>query len=130
MTPDIIFDIDPDIGGYMVYDISDMVTRYRVCTRYMYPISARSYVSCPDIGSPRKKTDIMIVTRTLSGMSRYRVTRVPDIGEKPDIGFGKVPDAPRPEGTRAGPQPRSEAPSPRTERPGPGPVIRRLGASQ
>ena len=31
-TPDIDPDIDPDIG-YMVYDIGDMMTRYRVCTR-------------------------------------------------------------------------------------------------
>jgi hypothetical protein len=37
-TPDIVPDINPDIR-YKVYDISDMMTRYRVCTRYRYPIS-------------------------------------------------------------------------------------------
>jgi hypothetical protein len=39
-TLDIVPDIDPDIR-YVVYDIGDMMTRYRVCTRYRYrdPIS-------------------------------------------------------------------------------------------
>ncbi len=37
-TPGIVPDIDANIR-YVVYDISDMMTRYRVCTRYRYPIS-------------------------------------------------------------------------------------------
>ena len=39
-TPDIVPDINPDIR-YVVYDIGDTMTRYRVCTRYRYPISGQ-----------------------------------------------------------------------------------------
>ena len=39
-SPDIVPDIDPDSDiGYGVHDIGDIMTRYRVGTRYMYPIS-------------------------------------------------------------------------------------------
>jgi hypothetical protein len=60
-----------------------MMTRYRVSTRYRYPISGHMR-HVPISG--QKKTPI-------SGhMTRYRVSGWPDIGKNPDIGFGKVPD--------------------------------------
>ena len=63
-TPDIVPDIDPDIG-YVAYNIGDMMTRYRVCTRYRYPISGHMR-HVPISG--QKKTPI-------SGhMTRYRVS--------------------------------------------------------
>ena len=63
-TPDIVPDIDPDIR-YVVYDIGDMMTRYRVSTRYRYPISGHMR-HVPISG--QKKTPI-------SGhMTRYRVS--------------------------------------------------------
>jgi hypothetical protein len=37
-TPYIVPDIDPDISC-VVYNICDIITRYRVSTRYWYPIS-------------------------------------------------------------------------------------------
>ena len=58
-------DIDPDIG-YMVYDIGDMMTRYRVCTRYWYPISG--HIRHVPISGQKKNT--------ISGhRTRYRVIR-------------------------------------------------------
>ena len=63
-TPDIVPDIDPDIR-YVVYDIGAMMTRYRVSTRYRYPISGHMR-HVPISG--QKKTPI-------SGhMTRYRVS--------------------------------------------------------
>ncbi len=61
---DIVPDIDPDIR-YVDYDIGDMMTRYRVCTRYRYPISG-TMRHVPISG--QKKTPI-------SGhITRYRVS--------------------------------------------------------
>ena len=80
-TPDIDPDIDPDIG-YMVYDIGDMMTRYRVCTRYWYPISGhirhvpisgqtKNTISIWILGTPISK-----LQTSISRFLRYRSSTI------------------------------------------------------